>query len=138
MLEILVRPYRDSNVDLVNQSYALLVTHPGIQWIELSLSIADQAARIWAEHNLRTPEAIQAATALQLSATGFLANDALFKGLQGLDVFILNDFAGQPIQTPCEIAPNKWQISTNGGAEPRWNANGKNNKKESSVATTFS
>jgi predicted nucleic acid-binding protein len=93
MLEILVRPYRDANTDLVNQFYALLVTHPGIRWIELNLSIADQAARIRAEHNLRTPDAVQAATALQLNATGFLANDALLKRLHGLDVFILNDFA---------------------------------------------
>lgn len=90
MLEILVRPYHDTDLDLVNQFYALLTSHPGLQWIDFNLAIADSAARIRAEHNLRTPDAIQAATAIDAGATGFIGNDPVFERVKELDVFTLS------------------------------------------------
>jgi predicted nucleic acid-binding protein len=44
-----------------------------------------------AEYNLRTPNAIQAATALRYGATGFVSNDAGFRKVTGLDVIVLDD-----------------------------------------------
>jgi len=89
LLEILVKPYRESNIDLVNRFYALLVSHPGLQWIDLTLPIADRAANIRAEHNLRTPDAIQAATALHSGATGLIGNDSVFERLTDLEILTL-------------------------------------------------
>lgn len=93
MLELLVQPYRISDIDLVNRFYALLSTYPNLEWIAPTLEIADQAARLRAEFQLKTPDAIQAATALDSQATGFISNDPVFKRVEveDLEVVILDE-----------------------------------------------
>lgn len=93
MLELLVQPYRISDIDLVNKFYALLSTYPNLEWITPTLEIADQAARLRAEFQLKTPDAIQAATALDSQATGFISNDPVFKRVEveDLEVVILDE-----------------------------------------------
>ena len=91
MLELLVQPYRFSDIDRVNQFYALLSTYPNLKWVEPTLEIADSAARLRAEHNLRTPDALQVATALTHQATGLISNDIAFKRVEGLEMIILDD-----------------------------------------------
>ena len=93
MLELLVQPYRLADIDRVNRFYALLTTYPHLEWIEPSLQIADRAARLRADHNLRTPDALQAATALERDATGFVSNDPAFKRVEGIEVIVLEDLA---------------------------------------------
>lgn len=91
MLELLVQPYRRADLDTVNKFYALLSTHPNLQWVELILPVADAAASLRAEFNLKTPDAIQVASALALQATGFVSNNPALKRLEKLDVLILDD-----------------------------------------------
>ena len=91
MMELLVQPYRLSDIDLVNKLYALLSTYPHLEWIEPTLEITDLAARLRAEYNLKTPDALQAATALACQATGFISNDTGFKRVGGLEVLILDE-----------------------------------------------
>jgi len=91
MLELLVHPYRRSDLDTVNKFYALLSTYPNLHWVELTLPVADAAARLRAEFNLKTPDAIQAASAMSLQATGFISSDPAFKRLDTLDVLVLDD-----------------------------------------------
>lgn len=92
MLELLVQPYRLSDIDRVNQFYALLSSYPHLMWVVPTLEIADLGARLRAEHNLRTPDALQAATALSSGATGFISNDPVFQRLGNLEIAILDDF----------------------------------------------
>ena len=91
MLELLVHPYRRSDLDTVNRFYALLSTCPNLHWVDLTLQIADAAARLRAELNLKTPDAIQAASALAQQVTGFISNDTAFRRLPNLDVLILDN-----------------------------------------------
>jgi len=91
LLEILVQPYREKLDDLVLKFYALLTTFPNIRWIELSKEIADSAARIRAEYRLKTPDAIQVATALSSGATGFVCNDPVFKRVREFECLLLED-----------------------------------------------
>ena len=77
--------------DRVHDFYALPATYPHLEWIAPSLEIAVLAARLRAQHNLRTPDAIQAATALSAEATGFISNDKDFKRVAGVDVLVLAD-----------------------------------------------
>ena len=91
LLELLVQPYKLSDIDRVNRFYALLSTYPNLEWIAPTLEIADRAAQIRAEYGLRTPDAVQAATALACEATGFISNDTAFQSLTGLDVTILEE-----------------------------------------------
>jgi len=89
LLEILVPPYRDTNDELVNLFYGLLTTYPNINWVEMSLAIADLGAQLRAKYKLKTPDAILLATALHSGATGFIANDAQLKRVTELEVLIL-------------------------------------------------
>jgi predicted nucleic acid-binding protein len=91
MLELLVQPYQQSDVHRVNKFYALLSTYPNLEWIPPTLDIADSAARLRAEHRLKIPDALQAATALAAQATAFVTNDAVFRRLPGLEVLILDE-----------------------------------------------
>lgn len=90
MLELLVQPYRTSDRDRVNHFYALLSTFPRLEWAEVNLEIADRAARLRAEHSLRTPDALQAASAIARGATGFISNEATFRRVSELDAVILD------------------------------------------------
>jgi predicted nucleic acid-binding protein len=91
MTELLVQPYRDRNRQKADEIYGLLSTFPNLTWISPSLEIADTAARIRAEHGLRTPDALQAATAIRGGATALITNDATFRRLAGIQIMVLND-----------------------------------------------
>lgn len=89
MTELLVQPYRAFEQARVNQLLGLLFTIPNLDWIAPSLEIAEHAARIRAVHRLRTPDALQASTAIQASATGLITNDQIFERVEGLETLVL-------------------------------------------------
>lgn len=91
MTELLVQPYRDGDQRLADEFYGLLSTYPNLEWIAPSLQIADTAARIRANYRLRTPDALQAATAVQGAASGLVTNDPTFGRLTGLETLVLDD-----------------------------------------------
>ena len=92
MTELLVQPYRDDPDERrVDEIYSLLSTYPNIEWIGPDLQIADAAARLRARHRLRTPDALQAATAVRAGATGFLTNDPAFERVESFDTLILDE-----------------------------------------------
>lgn len=94
MPELLVQPYRRGDLERVDRFYALLSTYPHLEWVAPTLEIADLAAQLRPRHNLRTPDALQAATALARGATGFACNDAAFSRVAGLEVVLLDRVAG--------------------------------------------
>ncbi|HWB82547.1 MAG TPA: PIN domain-containing protein [Bryobacteraceae bacterium] len=89
MTELLVQPYRDSDEQRVDQFFSLLSTYPHLEWIGPDLGIADLTARLRATHRLRTPDAIQAATAMQWGATALLTNDAVFERVTEMETLVL-------------------------------------------------
>lgn len=90
MTELLVKPYRDSDEQRADEFYGLLSTYPNLDWLAPNLEIADLAARIRARHQLRTPDALQAATASHAGATGLIANDPVFRRVAALDTLLLD------------------------------------------------
>ena len=92
MTEVLVLPYRSSNMFLVNSYFALYSTFPNLEWVAPDLAIADVAAQLRANHRLKTPDALQMATALGGHATAFITNDRGFSKVAGIDVAVLDDF----------------------------------------------
>ncbi len=90
MTELLVQPWREGNEELVNQYYGLLSLFPNLDWIAPDLDIADNAARIRAEYRLRTPDAIQIATAIRRGATAFLTNDSDLARIPQLEIGVLD------------------------------------------------
>ena len=89
MTELLVQPYRDSDEQRVDEFYGLLSTYPNLDWLAPNLEIADLAALIRAIHRLRTPDALQAATAVQAEATGLITNDPVFERVKDFETLIL-------------------------------------------------
>lgn len=90
MTELLVHPYRESNEQRVDEFYGLLSTVPNLEWIAPSLQIADLAVRMRALYRLRTPDALQAATAVHAKATGLITNDPVFERVENLEVLVLD------------------------------------------------
>jgi predicted nucleic acid-binding protein len=90
MTELLVQPYRDCDEQRVDEFYGLLSTYPNLEWIGPDLEIADLAARLRAVHRLRTPDALQAATALYASATGLITNDAALQRVGEFETLVLD------------------------------------------------
>ncbi|MGA7364578.1 MAG: PIN domain-containing protein [Candidatus Sulfotelmatobacter sp.] len=92
MTELLVPSYRDHDEHKVDAFYGLLSTYPNLQWIAPDLEAADLAAKLRAVYRLRTPDALQAATALRVHATGLITNDPVFRRIEGLETAILDQF----------------------------------------------
>jgi len=91
MTELLVQPYRDGDQRLADEFYGLLSTYPNLEWIAPNLEIADTAARIRATHRLRTPDALQAATAVRATVSGLITNDPVFRRVTGFETLVLDD-----------------------------------------------
>jgi len=92
MTELLVQPYRDFDEHRVDEFFGLSSTFPNLQWTAPTLEIGDLAARIRAAHRLRTPDALQAATAIHAGATGLITNDAVFERLEAFETLVLDHF----------------------------------------------
>jgi predicted nucleic acid-binding protein len=92
MTELLVPSYRDNNEHRVDEFYGLLSTYPNLRWIAPDLEAADIAARLRATYKLRTPDALQAATAIRAQATGLITNDPMFLRLVEFETAVLDQF----------------------------------------------
>ena len=91
MTEALVRPYRLMDIETVDKFYALMLTYPHLDWIQPTPGIADRAAQMRAQYNLRTPDALQASTAVAAGATALVSNDAIFRRIPDLEIAILDE-----------------------------------------------
>ncbi|NEP13429.1 MAG: type II toxin-antitoxin system VapC family toxin [Symploca sp. SIO2C1] len=91
LLEVLVHPLRQGNRMLAQQYRDILLEEEGLTTIEVSVAIAQEAAQLRADYNLRTPDAIQMATAIRQGASFFLTNDARLPSLGELEVLVLDE-----------------------------------------------
>ncbi len=92
LLETLVGPLKHDNTELT-AAYEHLLTSTELQLIPISAEILKAAARLRAETNLKTPDAIHAATALAAGCTQLITNDTDLKRVPQLLVVVLKDVA---------------------------------------------
>ncbi len=90
LLETLVVPIRNQDSLLV-QRYEELLTASEMRLIPISENILREAARWRAAVNLKTPDAIHAASALSVGCAQFITNDAAFRRVPGLNVVVLQE-----------------------------------------------
>ncbi len=65
-------------------------TRPDLIWVELTRDVVELAAVIRVETGLKTPDALQAASCLQLGGNHlFLTGDSAFRRVAGLNVKVL-------------------------------------------------
>jgi predicted nucleic acid-binding protein len=91
LLEVLVHPFRHGDTILAQQYRDILLHAKGLTTLMLSQDITEEAARLRATHNIRTPDAIQMATATYAGASVFLTNDSCLPSLPELEVLILDE-----------------------------------------------
>jgi predicted nucleic acid-binding protein len=94
-LEVLVQPYRTGDDERRAALAALLASFPGVTWIPLDLAVADRAASLRARYRLRTPDAIQLATAVHVSADVFLTNDRDLRRVEEVPVLLIDECVDQ-------------------------------------------
>jgi len=85
-LECRIRPMRlDDHATLA--AFDAFFARPDLIWVDLTRDVVELATVIRARHGLRTPDALQAASCLQLGAEHlFLTGDASFQRVAGLKV----------------------------------------------------
>ena len=88
-LECRVGPMKANN-SAVLAAFDTFFGKPDLVWVELTKEVVELAAAIRARHGLRTPDALQAASCLQLGGEHlFLSGDATFRRVAGLHVKVL-------------------------------------------------
>ena len=89
LLEVLVHPLQNNNTEL-SEEYRDILLNSKLLTLDVSSSIAEQAAMLRAAHNIRTPDAIQISAALNAGATSFLTNDIRLPEITGLQILSLD------------------------------------------------
>lgn len=88
-LECRVGPMKTNDTAAL-QRYDIFFARPDLRWVELTRDVVELAAAIRVKHGLKTPDALQAASCLQLGAAHvFLTGDSAFKRVGGLKVTVL-------------------------------------------------
>ena len=91
LLELLVQPYREQKEELTQKIFALTGTYPKLDWVPVTMGIADRAAELRARYRLSTPDSIQLATAVNHKATCFYGNDRTLRRVNEIRCLILDD-----------------------------------------------
>lgn len=89
LLEVLVHPFRCNNRKLAAE-YRDILLNSKLTILEVSTSIAEQAAQLRAAHNIRTPDAIQVSAALSAGASHFLTTDIRLPEIPSIQIFSLD------------------------------------------------
>jgi|SRR5215475_823256 len=89
--EVLVQPIIQQHTLLQREYRDLLLRSHNFSTWPISASIAELGAELRAQYRLRTPDALQIATALEAGCEAFLSNDAGLRRVTELRVLILDD-----------------------------------------------
>lgn len=82
----MVKPLRDSETKVVKQYKEILRNAESIEILDITSPIAIKAAELRAKYNIRTPDALQVAAAIEGKADYFLTNDLRLKVITEINV----------------------------------------------------
>lgn len=91
LTEVLTQPLRLGDEGLAQTYEDFLFSSTGVTLLPVGESMAQLAAELRAVHRLKTPDAIQLATALSQQATAFLTNDRDYGTHQEIEILRLCD-----------------------------------------------
>lgn len=90
LLEVLVNPIKQQD-NLLISDYEQLLLDTNIRLISINQSILREGANLRANMKIKTPDAIQVATALNLNCDLFLTNDLGLKNIPNLSTLVLKE-----------------------------------------------
>ncbi len=91
LLEVLIKPLKEGDVTTATMFRTVLRHSPDVQMLPITLTVLEEAAKLRTTMNLKTPDAIHAATALVNDCILFVTNDSTFRRLSALTVIVLNE-----------------------------------------------
>ncbi len=91
LLELTVKPLQMGRQDAADDYELLLCYFPNLELVPISRAILLEAAALRARHRLRTPDAIQVATAFESAATLAITNDDAWRRITGIETLVLDD-----------------------------------------------
>jgi len=91
LLEITVKPLQLGRQDAADDYETLLSYFPNLDLVSISRTILLDAAALRARHRLRSPDAIQLATAFQSEATLAITNDEAWRNIANIETLLLTD-----------------------------------------------
>lgn len=86
--EILAGPYKAKDYKLIEEYRSTLLNFPNLTFREMDFYIAIKAAQCRAEYGLKTPDAIQLATAILEEADILITNDLNFRKVDFPVIFL--------------------------------------------------
>jgi predicted nucleic acid-binding protein len=90
LTECLTKPYKDNDGAKENRTLSLLEGTDNLSLILVTDAIAKRAAWLRADYNLRTPDALHVATAIESGCEAFLTNDLKLARITEIRVIILS------------------------------------------------
>ena len=93
LVETLVHPIRTDHPEIAQRYREILLRAPQVTTYDVSPDIAQKAAEIRAIYQVRTPDAIQLATAFLGGATHFLTNDRALRKYTEIQILVVADLA---------------------------------------------
>ncbi|MFB3885921.1 MAG: type II toxin-antitoxin system VapC family toxin [Thermodesulfobacteriota bacterium] len=90
MAECLVQPYKRKDTILAVHYRVLFRNFPHLSVLPLTEEIADRTAFLRANYRLRTPDAIQLATAFVAKCYAMITNDANLPPVEGIHILVLD------------------------------------------------
>ncbi|MDX1251746.1 MAG: type II toxin-antitoxin system VapC family toxin [Gammaproteobacteria bacterium] len=92
LMEVIVKPLKEKRPDLVERYRDILLNNDSLTVFPMERVVAEKAATLRASHqNLKTPDAIQLATAMVHGTDAFLTNDNRLTAVRGIRVIVLDD-----------------------------------------------
>jgi predicted nucleic acid-binding protein len=91
LLEVLVKPLREGRSSIARQYKDILTNASGIEIVDITAAVAEQAAILRGKYSLRTPDAIQLAASIDSAADVFLTNDLRLKAISEVDVVTVGE-----------------------------------------------
>ena len=92
LMEIITKPKTEGLLQVARDYEYYLTTFPNLTFYEMGIEIARKASDLRATERIKSPDAIQLATAILHGATAFLTNDKIFERVKGIDILILDKF----------------------------------------------
>jgi predicted nucleic acid-binding protein len=91
LTEVLTKPLRDKDSEVEAAYRNMLVNDGGYVRVPVTDAVAERAALLRAQYNLRTPDALHLATAIISSCGAFLTNDYALKRVTEITILVLDE-----------------------------------------------
>ena len=93
LMELTVLPWRMGHENAAREYEAVLVNFPNLSIVDADRNVARLAAKLRADFNVSSADALQVAASLQAGAKVFLTYDKRLSGLQTvIEILMLDDF----------------------------------------------